>query len=384
MARAERSETLLFGWGSANNQQTILLIWSCLLGLGLVMVYSATIGNGPENMEVNINKAQQHAAHIVVGVLIVFGVRLIPVKFWSHISKPLLVLGLLSLLAVLVMGITTNGSTRWLTAGQLRLQPAEFLKVIMVIYAASYLIRKRDELANFTQGVVMIGLVLAVTAALLLRQPDFGSFVVIIVTVGLMMFMGGIRFWHFMLCVLFGVLALAVMTLVSPYRLERVTSFMNPWADPYDTGFQLTQSLIAFGRGEWSGAGLGASIQKLDYLPHAENDFLFAIIAEELGFVGVVAVIILFGLMMWTAFRIARHAEYSGDLFGARLAQGLGLLLVIQALINIGVNLGVLPTKGLTLPFMSYGGTSMLACSWALGLLLAIDRATARPGRRLP
>jgi cell division protein FtsW len=218
---------------------------------------------------------------------------------------------------------------------------------------------------------------------LLLREPDFGSMVVITATVLGMMFLGGVRFWHFLACIGAGAAGMVVLTLISPYRMERVTSFLNPWSDPFDSGFQLVQALIAFGRGEWFGVGLGASVQKLHYLPAANTDFLLAVIGEELGFVGVALVITLFALLAWRAFAIARRADLTGNVFAARLAQGIGLLLGLQSIINMGVNLGVLPTKGLTLPFMSYGGSSMLASCLALGVLLAVDRETRpRPGGR--
>ena len=195
-----------------------------------------------------------------------------------------------------------------------------------------------------------------------------------------MLFLGGVRFWHFLLCVIAVCALFALLIWIEPYRLQRFMSFTNPWSDPFDTGFQLVQALIAFGRGEWMGVGLGASIQKLYYLPHASNDFLLAVIAEELGLIGVCVVVALFAVVMWRAFVIARRAEKLGMFYAARLAEGLALLLVIQAMINMGVNMGLLPTKGLTLPLMSYGGSSMLATCFALGLLFAVDRSTQLPG----
>ncbi len=354
-----------------------------MLSFGLVMVYSATVASGNQSLAANFRHIEQHALHVIAGVLLLLVVSRTRVHWWERLSKPLLVVAIISLLVLLMpgIGISVNGSTRWLGVGPLRIQPTEFAKVFMVIYAAGYLTRKREELGNFTQGILMIGIVLAVLALLLLLQPDFGSFVVITLTVGLMLFLGGIRFWHFLLCVLVGVAAMIALTIISPYRMERVTSFLNPWSDPYDSGFQLVQALIAFGRGEWTGVGLGASIQKLYYLPHANNDFLLAVIAEELGLVGVVFVIALFVVLLWRAFAIARRAQSIGQIYAARLAQGIGLLLVVQAIINMGVNMGVLPTKGLTLPFLSYGGSSVLASCFAIGLLFAVDReGRPKPG----
>jgi cell division protein FtsW len=349
-----------------------------LLTFGLVMVYSATVASADKTLAFNFIPVTNHLIHMMMGVLVMIALRYTPIEWWQWAGKPLLLLSVLSLGVVLLPGIgaSVNGSTRWIDLGGLRLQPAELTKVLMVVYVAGYLVRKREELGQFTQGIVMVGLVLAVLAGLLLLQPDFGTVVVISVTVMAMLFLGGVRFWHFLLCVVFGCALLALMVWVEPYRLQRITSFMNPWSDPFDTGFQLVQALIAFGRGEWMGVGLGASIQKLYYLPHASNDFLLAVVAEELGLIGVSLVVALFGIVLWRAFAIARRAERLGLFYAARLAEGLSLLLAVQAMINMGVNMGLLPTKGLTLPLMSYGGSSMLATSFALGLLFAVDRTT--------
>jgi cell division protein FtsW len=356
-----------------------------MLSVSLVMVYSATIASGNQSLAASFQHLMRHAIHVAVGVTLIMLMSLTRISWWERASKPLLVLCMLALAVLLIpgVGIEVNGSVRWLEFGSMRAQPSEFAKVAMVIYAAGYLTRKREALGEFNQGVLVIGIVLAVFAVLLLLEPDFGSFVVITLTVGMMLFLGGIRFWHFLMCVLLGVVVMVLMTVMSPYRTERVMSFMNPWSDPFDSGFQLVQALIAFGRGEWYGVGLGASIQKLYYLPHADTDFLLAVIAEELGLIGVLFVIILFAVLLWRAFAIARRAERFGEIYAARLAQGAGLLLAIQAMINIGVNTGVLPTKGLTLPFLSYGGSSLLASCIAVGLLFAVDRAMQRnPGAR--
>ena len=243
-----------------------------------------------------------------------------------------------------------------------------------MLYAASYLTRKQGEITQFSKGIVNIGLVLAVVGSLLLLQPDFGSFVVMTVTVGLMMFLGGIRIFHTLLCLGVVSVAMSLMIVMSPYRWKRFTGFLDPWSDPFGSGFQLTQALIAVGRGEIFGVGLGASIQKLYYLPHANNDFILAVIGEELGLVGIVLVIALYATLLHRALHISRTAELLGRIYAARLAQGIGFLLVFQAVINIGVNLGALPTKGLTLPFISYGGSSMLVCCIAMGLLFGVDR----------
>ncbi len=356
-----------------------------LLSLGLVMVYSATIAGGKQMLDTSFQHLLRHATHILFGLVVMTAVSVTRIKWWNRLSKPLLLLSILVLGVLLIpgVGVEVNGSVRWIDLGPVRLQPSEFVKVAMVIYTAGYLTRKREELGRSGQGILMIGFVVAVLAILLLMEPDFGGFVVITFTVGVMLFLGGIRFLHFLLCALLAVTAVVVLTVVSPYRMQRVMSFMNPWSDPFDSGFQLTQALIAFGRGEWYGVGLGASIQKLYYLPHANTDFLLAVIAEEMGLIGVLFVIALFAILLWRAFAIARRAESVGKIYGARLAQGAGLLLVIQAQINVGVNTGVLPTKGLTLPFLSYGGSSMLASCIAMGLLFAVAREVRpQPGAR--
>ncbi len=357
--------------------------WIGLLGFGLVMVYSATVAAEGRSLSTHFGHLLQHGLHIGIGVALAALAASSPLHWWERASKPVLALGLVLLALVLVpgIGIEVNGSRRWLSLASIRVQPSELVKVCMVVYAAGYLTRKRDALGDFTQGVLMIGLVLAAVAVLLLLEPDFGSLVVIACTVFGMLFLGGIRVWHFLLCILVGGIAMVALTVLSPYRMARVMSFVNPWSDPYDSGFQLVQALIAFGRGDWHGVGLGASIQKLYYLPHASNDFLLAVIAEELGVLGVLSVVLLFGVILWRAFAIARRADLLGAVYAARLAQGMGLLLVVQAMINLGVNMGVLPTKGLTLPYMSYGGSSMLSACLAMGLLFAVDRSTQRKRR---
>lgn len=360
-------------------------VFAVLLCFGTVMVYSATVASANRSLAPNFHHVGMHAAHALAAFLLALGVAQVPAAWWERLARPLLLATLLVLAAVLVpgIGVEANGARRWLSLGAARVQPSEFAKVALVLYSAAYLARRRAALRDFTQGVLMILVVLAVTALLLLLEPDFGSAFVIAMTVVAMLFLGGIRFRHFLM--LFGVAAsaLAVLVVITPYRLARVTGFANPFADPYGSGFQLAQALIAVGRGEWFGTGLGASIQKLYFLPHAENDFLLAVIAEELGAVTVLAVIALYGVLLWRAFAIARQAEKRLQIFPARLAQGLGVLLSGQAMIAIGVNLGMFPTKGLTLPFLSYGGSSLLASGIAMGLLQSVYRSLQRePGER--
>lgn len=360
----------------AGVDSTLLGVFIALLMLGLVMVFSSTIAMGDQELSTHTAKFWKQLVHMLVGVSLTVLVAMVPVWLWQKLSIPLLGISLLLLFVLLFIGIEVNGSRRWIVLAGFRLQPAELAKLSMVLYAASYLTRKQAEIQKFSKGIVNLGVVLAVFGGLLLLQPDFGSFVVITATIGLMMFLGGIRVTHTFLCLSVAAIAMFFMVTTSDYRMKRLMGFLDPWSDPYGTGFQLTQALIAIGRGEVFGVGLGASIQKLYYLPHAHNDFILAVIGEELGLVGIVLVVVLYALLLHRALAISRAAELIGRIYAARLAQGIGFLLVSQAVINIGVNLGALPTKGLTLPFISYGGSSMLICCVAMGLLFGVDRQT--------
>ena len=359
---------------SAGVDSVLLGVFICLLMIGLVMVFSSTIAMGSQDLNTNTSHFWRQLMHMIVGIALTAVVASMPVWVWQKLSMPILTFAILLLIVLLFVGIEVNGSTRWLAIGGIRLQPAEFTKVAIVIYAASYLTRKQNEIKKFSKGIVNMGFVLAFVGGLLLAQPDFGSFVIIAVTVGLMMFLGGIRISHTIMCLSVVASAMALMIALSPYRMKRLLTFLDPWSDPYGSGFQLTQALIAVGRGEVFGVGLGASIQKLYYLPHANNDFILAVIGEELGLLGIILVIGLYATLLHRALMISRTAELVGRVYASRLAQGIGFLLVFQAVINIGVNLGALPTKGLTLPFISYGGSSMLVCCIAMGLLFGVDR----------
>ncbi len=347
-----------------------------LIAVGVIMVYSSSIAYADREMGHDTYFLVRHAGYTMLGLVLMAFTMRTRVRWWQKIGPFLLLIGIVSLFVVLIPGVgaTVNGSSRWIRLGIVNLQPSEFMKLFAVVYVAGYLVRKQEALRNFTQGIVMVSLVVAIIGALLLMEPDMGSLVVIAVTVFAMLFLGGVRFWHFLMVLSVSIGGMVLLTIVSPYRMARATSFMDPFADPYNTGFQLVQALIAFGRGEWLGAGLGASVQKLFYLPAAHTDFVFAVLAEELGLVAVLGIMALFGIIIVHAFVIARQAEAVGQIYSARLAQGIGLLLGSQAMINMGVNMGLLPTKGLTLPFVSYGGSSMLSSCIAMGLLLLIGR----------
>lgn len=349
---------------------------TALLLIGLVMVYSSSVSSAAKVVGFEGYYLIRHGAHIIVGLVAMAIVMRTRSSLWIHSGPYLLLIGIGLLAALLVPGVGAhiNGSTRWLRLGLVNLQPSEFMKLFIIIYVAGYLVRKQANLREFVPGIVAISAVLAIVGMLLLQQPDMGSLVVICATVIAMLYLGGVRFSHFLSVVFVGLGGMVLLTMISPYRLQRVTGFLNPWADPFDSGFQLVQSLIAFGRGELFGVGLGSSVQKLFYLPAAHTDFIFAVVGEELGFLGVLVVISLFAILVFRAFKIARVAESNGNIFAARLAQGIALLFGLQAMINMGVNMGVLPTKGLTLPLMSYGGSSMVVSCIGIGLLLMVDR----------
>ena len=352
----------------------ILITSLSLLAIGLVMVTSASISIADRNLSSPFYYMQRQLFFIVMGLVIAALVYQIRLVQWEKSGMALLGFSLFLLTLVLIPGIgkEVNGSTRWIPLGVFNLQVSEAVKLFLIIYVAGYLVRHgeavRTSLVGFIKPMVMVGL----AALLLLMEPDFGATVVIVGTILGMMFLGGVHFMQFVMFL--GLFSTAAYLLVvsSPYRLERLTSFMNPWADPFNSGFQLTQSLIAIGTGGWSGTGLGGSVQKLFYLPESHTDFLFAVLSEELGFIGVCVVIALYVVLFVRATQIALQAEKCGNHFAAYLAYGIGIWLALQAVINMGVNMGLLPTKGLTLPLMSYGGSSLLICCMSIGLLLRI------------
>lgn len=364
----------------------LLLVVIALLSLGTVMVFSATIAGDSETLRINYSHLIKHIAHICAGLVLLLLASSMRLEWIQSSSRLLMLVGILMLALIFVpgLGIEVNGSLRWFNIGGIRMQPSELVKVISIIYFADYLARKKDDLHLFKVGIINVGLVVGIIGLLLLLEPDFGSTAVITATVVGMMFLAGVRFWHFLVSVGVAGILMTFLMWMEPYRVARLMSYRDPWADPFGSGFQLVQALIAIGRGEWFGTGLGSSIQKLFYLPHAGNDFLIAVIGEELGAVGVFAVIALFCVLLWRAFVIADKALNSGNRFAGFIAQGVGLLLSLQAVVHLGVNTGLLPTKGLTLPLMSYGGSSILSSMLAIGLLFAVDRHTrsGRSGRR--
>ncbi len=349
-----------------------------LLGTGLVMVYSASIAVA-EAKSANHQTTfylVRHAMYLVLGAGAAYGLFQVPSNLWQKAAPHLFLAGALLLVLVLIphVGKEVNGSRRWLSLGPLgNLQPSELMKWITVLFAADYTVRKAALMDDIRKGFLPMFLVMLGIGGLLLMEPDFGAFVVIIAIALGILFLGGLNWRLFAGLIVLLTVGFVLMIWLSPYRLQRVIGFLDPWADPYGKGYQLSHSLIAFGRGEWFGVGLGDSVEKLFYLPEAYTDFLLAVIGEELGFVGVITVIALFAWLSWRALTVGWQAALLGRNFQALVAQGIGIWIGVQSFINMGVNLGLMPTKGLTLPFMSYGGSGIVANCLALALLFRID-----------
>jgi len=358
----------------------LTLLWSALflLLIGMVMVYSASIaiaeagrftGNHPAYFLV------RHGVFLTTGLVAAGFAFQVPLTTWQQLSPWLFVAGFVLLALVLVPGIgrDVNGARRWLSLGVANLQPSELMKLFAVLYAADYTVRKMAHMHDLKRAFLPMAVAMVAVGILLLKEPDFGAFVVIIaLSIGIL-FLGGMRARLFAILIVVLAGAFAVLIIVSPYRRDRIFGFMDPWSDAFGRGYQLSHALIAFGRGELLGVGLGASVEKLFYLPEAHTDFLLAVIAEELGFAGVVVVVVLFGLLVQRAFAIGRRAVALERLYPALVAQGLGIWLGIQGFINMGVNMGLLPTKGLTLPLMSFGGSGILVNCVAVAILLRVD-----------
>lgn len=354
-----------------------------LLALGLVMVTSASMEVAAGRLGNPLFYMNRQIIYLVVSLVALAMTLSVPVAVWERFRFLLLFLGFAGLVAVLIPGIgrEVNGSWRWIAVGPINVQPSELAKLFAVVFLAGYLVQRKDEVKQEWFGFIKPFMVLGPMACLLIVEPDFGATVVLMGAATGMLFLGGVGLFRFLL--LFGSLgALAALAVwAEPYRLQRLTGFLDPWQDPYGTGYQLTQALIAFGRGEWFGVGLGNSIQKQFYLPEAHTDFVFAVLAEELGMIGALAA---FALLIFVAVRglyVGLAAEARGMLFHAYLAYGLAIMWCGQILINVGVNIGLLPTKGLTLPFLSYGGSSLVVCCVCLGLLLRIDWERRQAGK---
>ncbi|HYC35082.1 MAG TPA: putative lipid II flippase FtsW [Usitatibacter sp.] len=356
------------------------LVWSAVLlaAIGLVMVYSASIAMAEAERFTGFRPAyflQRHAAYLVLGAAAAVVFFRVPIWLWQRSAPWLFLFGLGLLVAVLLPGIgrEVNGARRWIAVGSATFQPSELVKLFVVLYAADYTVRKAAFMDDVRKGFLPMFGVMAFVAFVLLREPDFGALVVVTAIAMSILFLGGLNWRLFAGLAVLLAGAFAVMIISSPYRLQRILGFMDPWSDAYGTGYQLSHSLIAFGRGEWLGVGLGGSVEKLFYLPEAHTDFLLAVIAEEMGFAGVAVVIGLFAFLVHRAFAVGRQAASLERYFAALAAQGIGIWLAVQAFINMGVNMGMLPTKGLTLPLLSYGGTGIVVNCIALAILFRID-----------
>ncbi|PKH22724.1 cell division protein FtsW [Enterobacterales bacterium CwR94] len=354
------------------------LLWMtfALAIVGFVMVTSASMPVGQRLSDDPFFFAKRDALYIGLAFLLAMVTLRVPMAFWQKYSNVMLVAAVIMLLIVLVVGSSVNGASRWIALGPLRVQPAEVSKLALFCYLASYLVRKVEEVRNNFWGFCKPMGVMVVLAVLLLAQPDLGTVVVLFVTTLAMLFLAGAKLWQFLAIIGSGIFAVVLLIIAEPYRMRRVTSFWNPWDDPFGSGYQLTQSLMAFGRGEVWGQGLGNSVQKLEYLPEAHTDFIFSIIGEELGYIGVVLALLMVFFVAFRAMSIGRRALEIDQRFSGFLACSIGVWFSFQALVNVGAAAGMLPTKGLTLPLISYGGSSLIIMSTAIVMLLRIDYET--------
>jgi len=352
----------------------LVLSASALMAIGIVIIASASMDMAAENLGNSYHYVIRQLLFALMGCVLALVAVNVPVSWWQRSGWLLLGVGMLVLVLVLTpLGRTVNGSTRWIPAGLFNVQVSEVAKLCLIAYLAGYVVRRREELLHTWPGFLKPLLVLGVASGLLLIQPDFGATVVLVAAAAGMIFLSGVRLSRFLPLIAVLVALGAILVMTQPYRLKRMVSYLDPWKDQFDSGYQLTQSLIAFGRGEWFGVGLGNSIQKLFYLPEAHTDFIFAIIAEEFGLVGSLSVLGLFAVLVLSGLVIARRAESAGMDFGACFAYGITLLIGLQAGINMAVSTGLLPTKGLTLPLVSYGGSSLLMSCISIGVLARIE-----------
>ena len=359
-----------------------LLVWAVLslTLIGLVMVYSAsiTLADGPKYANYSSNFFLiRHVISLVIAIGVGIWAFKIPTKVWDRYSPVIFGFTVLLLIAVLIPGVGkgVNGAKRWIPLGLMNFQPSELMKFAAVIFAASYTVQRQEYLHSFVKGMLPMGIAVALVGGLLMAEPDMGAFVVVALIAFGILFLGGINAKLFGGLILVGLMSGATMIALSPFRRGRMLAFMDPWQvdNAANKGYQLTHSLMAFGRGEWFGTGLGGSVEKLHYLPEAHTDFIMAVIGEELGFVGVVVVIFLFYWIIRRAFLIGRTALQLDRSFAGLAAKGVAIWIGWQAFINMGVNLGLLPTKGLTLPLVSYGGSGILMNAVAIAMLLRID-----------
>jgi len=356
------------------------LVWASLLllGAGLVMVYSSSVDIAASSKALNFNSYHyliRQSIYILIGFIFGYIAFLIPLYFWQKIAPILFIFGLILLVLVLVPGVgkEVNGSRRWISLIIINFQPSELVKLFTVMYASDYVLRKSKQMRTIVKGFLPMLGIIVLTGFLLLLEPDFGAFTVITVIAMGLLFLGGLTYKIFFSLLFFAPISIYYLITLQPYRLDRIIGFLDPWDDPLGKSYQLTHSLMAFGRGEFFGSGLGASVEKLQYLPEAHTDFILAVIGEEFGLLGVSIIIILFAFLVVRMFGIAKESIQNKKPFSALMAQGIGLWFGIQGIINMGVNLGLFPTKGLTLPLLSYGGTGILINMISIAIVLKID-----------
>ncbi|HBY41414.1 cell division protein FtsW [Marisediminitalea aggregata] len=351
----------------------IVLVAFALMAIGLIIVCSASMPIADRLHDNPFYFAIRHGIYLIGAVIAAMVVVQLPMQFWRVANPYMLLLAIGLLVAVLLIGRNVNGSTRWLALGPITIQAAEPAKLFFFCYLAGYLVRRYDEVTENLKGFIKPLVVFFILALLLLAQPDLGTVVVMLATTIGLLFLAGARLWQFFALMFVGILAVVALIVFEEYRLRRVTSFLDPWADPFGSGYQLTQSLMAYGRGNWFGQGLGNSLQKLEFLPEAHTDFVMAILAEELGFVGVMMVLLLMLWLVLRALQIGNRALANDRPFDGFMAYSIGIWFSFQTAVNIGASAGILPTKGLTLPLVSYGGSSLIVMAVAVSLLLRID-----------
>ncbi len=383
------TETSSSNSGQMTFDRSYLLLAIMMYLIGLVMVASSSMPVAERLHGNPFYFITRHFIYIVLSLGISAVALQVPMSWWQKSSGTLLMVALALLVAVLVVGRNVNGSTRWLVLGPITVQAAEPAKLFFFCYLSAYLVRRRDEVLENFKGFIKPLVVFFVLAVLLLAQPDLGTIVVMFVTTIGLLFLAGAKLWQFISITAVGLIAIFLLTL-EPYRWRRITGFLDPWQDPFGTGYQLTQSLMAYGRGEIFGQGLGNSIQKLEYLPEAHTDFVMAVLAEEFGFVGISIILLLSAILVFKAMLLGRKALIKERYFEGFFAYAIGIWMCFQAAVNIGASAGIVPTKGLTMPLISYGGSSMIIMSLALVVLMRIDhelrlqsiQATSTGGRK--
>lgn len=361
-----------------------------LIGLGFVMVTSASMPTADRLFDNPYHIIIRHSMFLAMGFVLFWITCCVPMTWWKRSNPYLLMLGMVLLIVVLIVGREVNGAKRWISIGPIGFQVAEAAKLFFFSYIAGYLVRKREEVQENIKGFAKPIAVFAVYAALILLQPDLGTVVVMFVTTVGLLFLAGAKLWQFFVLILTGIGLVVLLIIIEPYRMARVVGFLEPWDDPFGKGYQLVQSLMAYSQGGWFGQGLGNSVQKLQYLPEAHNDFIFAVIGEELGFIGIVSILMVFGTFVFRALLIGQQALKCGKEYEGYFAFAIGIWFAFQTMVNVGASAGILPTKGLTLPFVSYGGSSLLIMTIAAAILLRVDfetkmatkQATSRGGKR--